>query len=425
MDVTSERRARAELRRSEQIYRAIVKHLPNGAVLMIDRELRYLAADGPIIEDLMRTAKISAIVGHTVAEVASAETRDLLIALYHDAFQGVRHHREIAHAGRFYDLHTVPITEAGEISHTLVFLYDVTERKREAEELRWTRDQLVGERALFEATLEHIEDGVALFDAQYRILLANRAYAAMFDLTEDALRGFTRDQFIGHVAPRLDDPGPTIERMVAQPIGTSEEFVIARPRRRVLRRTWESVRMPDEHGFLATWRDITSENALLAEREHQLLVDALTGIPNRRAALGALKVEHSRMRRTGTPLSVALFDIDHFKRVNDEYGHAAGDRVLCQVAMALAGEARVTDTVARWGGEEFLAILPGSLVGARVFCDRTRIAIQNLVCPEAHRITASAGIAEVAPGEDPADAIARADRLLYAAKRTGRNRVMS
>jgi len=425
IDCTAERGVQAELHRREQIDRAIVKHLPNGAVLMIDRDLRFQVADGPIMEDLLRSARLTQLVGKTVAEVASDENRGELLALYQDAFHGVRHHREIMRGGRFYDLHTVPIVDGDDISHTLVFLYDVTERKREAEELRWTRDQLVAERQLFEATLGHIEDGVALLDANLSILLANRAYGQMFGLPQDLLRGFTRRQFAAHVANLLEDAAHAVDRLESQRLESSEEFVFARPRRRVLRRTWLPVRLADEAGFLVTWHDITSEKALLAEHEHQLRLDALTGIPNRRAALGALKVEHSRMRRTGAPLSVAVFDIDHFKRVNDDHGHATGDRVLCQVALALAGEARDTDTVARWGGEEFLAILPGTLAGARTFCERARLAIQNLVCPGIRRITASAGVAEVGPGEDPAATIGRADQLLYQAKRDGRNRVAS
>ena len=424
-DVTAERAVGANLRRSEQIYRAIVKHVPNGAVLMMDRELRYVTADGPVIDETIRDGNFETIVGRTVAEVASDDTRESLLALYQGTLQGERRHREVARGGRFYDLHTVPIFEAGEVSHALVFLYDVTERRREAEELRWTRDQLAGERLLFEVTLAHIEDGVALLDSKLSILLANTAYSVMFGLSPDVLAGVTRDQFYEHISNMLEDPAGAIEQLRNQKLGASEEIVFSRPRRRVLRRTWVQVRLQDEDGYLATWHDITSEKALLADREHQLLVDALTGIPNRRAALGALKVEHSRMRRTGAPLSVALLDIDHFKRVNDDFGHATGDRVLCQVAMVLAAQARVTDTVARWGGEEFLALLPGSLAGARVFCERTRIAIQSLVCPGVHRITASVGVAEVEPGEDPADAIARADQLLYQAKRTGRNRVAS
>ncbi len=105
------------------------------------------------------------------------------------------------------------------------------------------------------------------------------------------------------------------------------------------------------------------------------------------------------------------------------HGHAAGDEVLRIVAGALAGEARLTDTVARWGGEEFLAVLSVSLEGARIFCERARQVIEKLRCPPVERVTISAGVAEVGAGEAVGDAIARADKCLYEAKRSGRNRV--
>ena len=172
-----------------------------------------------------------------------------------------------------------------------------------------------------------------------------------------------------------------------------------------------------------TWHDVTAERDLLREREQLLLVDALTGIPNRRAAENALRTEQERKKRTGIPLCVALFDVDHFKKVNDVHGHAVGDEVLRIVAGSLAGEARLTDTVARWGGEEFLAVLGVSLDGARAFCERARQVIEKLRCPPVERITISVGVAEVGAGEAVSDAIARADKRLYEAKHAGRNRV--
>jgi diguanylate cyclase (GGDEF)-like protein len=198
-----------------------------------------------------------------------------------------------------------------------------------------------------------------------------------------------------------------------------------RPRRRILARSWTRVPLAEGDGILLTWHDVTAERDLLREREQLLLVDALTGIPNRRTADTAMRAEQSRMKRQGTPMCVALFDIDHFKQVNDVHGHATGDEVLRVVAAALAGEARVIDTVARWGGEEFVAVLNVPLDGARVFCERARTAIEKLRCPPVERITMSAGIALVAPEETVSDALARADRHLYDAKRGGRNRVLA
>jgi diguanylate cyclase (GGDEF)-like protein len=128
------------------------------------------------------------------------------------------------------------------------------------------------------------------------------------------------------------------------------------------------------------------------------------------------------MERDGTPLSIAVLDVDHFKRVNDDHGHAAGDEVLRQIAAVLASEARLTDTVVRWGGEEFLAVLPVPLEGARAFCQRARAALERLPT-RFGSVTISAGVVEVNDGETALEAIMRADDRLYDAKRAGRNRV--
>lgn len=423
LDVTNERRVEANLRHSEQLHRAMVRNVPNGAVMLIDRNLRYVFADGPIINTILRNASITGLVGRTVGEVSADGNRSAVVEMVRATLRGERRQLEGRRGERAFEIRTVPVYDGDTITHALGFCYDITDRQREASELRRVRDQLGHQRALFETALAHIEDGVVLLDGERRVLFGNAAYANLFGIPRDRVEGLTRAEFLAHLAPMLAEPGDLA--LFEDPAATVvDEVVLARPHR-VLRKTWSEVELPTGPGYLVTWHDATSEKALLAEREHQLHVDALTGIPNRRAAQAALKVETSRMRRTGHPLCVAVFDIDHFKRVNDTFGHAAGDRVLCQVALAMAGAARTTDLVARWGGEEFIAVLPADLAGARVFCERTRAMIERLPCPAVDRVTVSAGIAQLDPDEDPHDAIARADERLYEAKRAGRNRVIS
>ena len=152
-------------------------------------------------------------------------------------------------------------------------------------------------------------------------------------------------------------------------------------------------------------------------RERQALVDVLTGLRNRRGAEEALTRELARAERDAAPLSVAMIDIDRFKGWNDRLGHAMGDQILRVVAGVLAAEARRTDTVARWGGEEFLAILPVSQEGAQAFCERVRAALAEV----GGGVTVSAGTAEWRFGEDLAATLERADRRLYQAKAAGRD----
>jgi diguanylate cyclase (GGDEF)-like protein/PAS domain S-box-containing protein len=423
MDVTHERQLEAQLRRSEQIHRAIVQHLPNGAIFVVDRDLRYVSAEGPLIPEILRRTDLDGVVGLYAADLASPANRDALLAQYRRALAGERSSSEIERDGRFFEVTVVPIADGREITHALITSYDVTDRRREAIELREARDSYALEQALLDTALENIEDGVALIDSQSRILVANRAFAAMLGMPVAKVIGLTRKDFVAHVGPLLAEPEGFAEALDAQPPNVAQEFTFARPRRRVLTRTWTRVPAAGGDAILVTWHDVTAERDLLREREQLLLIDALTGIPNRRAAENALRTEHERMKRMGTPLCVALFDVDHFKSVNDLYGHAAGDEVLRIVAASLARAARLTDTVARWGGEEFVAVLNGPLDGARVFCERARDVIEKLICPGVGRVTISGGVAEVGPSETVNDALARADQRLYDAKRGGRNRV--
>lgn len=154
------------------------------------------------------------------------------------------------------------------------------------------------------------------------------------------------------------------------------------------------------------------------------LTDPVTGLTNRRGGEEALAREVARARRSGSPLSLVLFDIDHFKSINDQAGHAVGDRVLRGISDILSASQRGSDLAMRWGGEEFLVLLPDvGLSGARTFAERVREHVQNLVVADAGRITISAGVAELRLDEDASAALGRADANLYRAKAAGRNRV--
>ena len=153
--------------------------------------------------------------------------------------------------------------------------------------------------------------------------------------------------------------------------------------------------------------------------------DPLTGLSNRRRLDEVLLEEVARVRRHGAPLSVVMADLDHFKAINDAFGHAAGDQVLVAAAQAILAEARMTDVVGRYGGEEFLVVLPNtSLEGGRIIAERMRTGLRRLRVPDRPEpITASFGVAEWVADDSEADLVARADEAQYHAKRTGRDRV--
>jgi diguanylate cyclase (GGDEF)-like protein len=155
--------------------------------------------------------------------------------------------------------------------------------------------------------------------------------------------------------------------------------------------------------------------------------DELTRSLNRRSLMAALEREHSRAERSGEGFAIAMIDLDHFKQVNDNHGHAAGDAVLSEFAATVHDAMRITDVFGRYGGEEFLLILVGSAPeAAREALERIRAAVQardwNAVAPGL-RVTMSAGIARFRKGETSEQILHRADIALYEAKRGGRNRI--
>jgi two-component system cell cycle response regulator len=167
--------------------------------------------------------------------------------------------------------------------------------------------------------------------------------------------------------------------------------------------------------------------ALMHELQQLATTDSLTKLMNRRAFLEMMVVELERCRRYEMPLSILLLDVDHFKAINDGYGHAAGDKVLAEMGELLHRQLRVTDSPARWGGEEFvLALKNTDGVGAIVVAERILAAIRALEVelPEKTiHFTASMGLATALPGESANAIIDRADHAMYAAKMGGRNRL--
>lgn len=154
--------------------------------------------------------------------------------------------------------------------------------------------------------------------------------------------------------------------------------------------------------------------------------DALTGLPNRRALEEELAREAARAARAGAPLSAVALDVDRFKLVNDRHGHAAGDAVLQAIASRAAAALRGGDVLARVGGEEFVALLPGAdLARAVEVAERIRARIGAEPVGAAGVVTVSLGCAALAPGEDGRSLLARADARLYEAKRAGRDRVVA
>ncbi|HKX41377.1 MAG TPA: GGDEF domain-containing protein [Burkholderiaceae bacterium] len=166
---------------------------------------------------------------------------------------------------------------------------------------------------------------------------------------------------------------------------------------------------------------------LVAQLQHLSERDALTGLLNRRALAPLLQREVGRLRRYGETYSLLMIDVDHFKNINDQHGHAAGDAALRKLADVLRGAAREVDHVARLGGEEFCILLPhADLDGAMHLAERVHVAVCDTAWDEFDRpVTISVGVAVAqSPDEPPQAVLARADQALYRAKQAGRNQIV-
>jgi two-component system phosphate regulon sensor histidine kinase PhoR len=171
--------------------------------------------------------------------------------------------------------------------------------------------------------------------------------------------------------------------------------------------------------------DITERTRMQEELREASERDPLTSLYNRRKLCQLLTGELKRTRRHGHPLTLMLLDIDHFKRINDTFGHDIGDLVLAQAAQLISAMLRLTDILARYGGEEFVIACPETdMDGAAVLAEKIRSSIEEFPAPKSGKITISVGVSLLKNGDDVDTLIKRADKALYAAKEMGRNRVV-
>ncbi|GIW25072.1 GGDEF domain-containing protein [Meiothermus sp.] len=176
---------------------------------------------------------------------------------------------------------------------------------------------------------------------------------------------------------------------------------------------------------------------LVLSKEHSLRVrleaaqlyalahtDPLTQIANRRSIMEALHRALEQNQQTGQPLSLVLLDLDRFKQINDQYGHEAGDRVLVHTAQVLRQNLRQSDVLGRWGGEEFVLVLPNTtLQEAQQLCQRLQQQLAANPLDNLRPVSASFGVATAVPGDTPDHLISRADTAMYLSKQAGGNRV--
>lgn len=286
-------------------------------------------------------------------------------------------------------------------------------------------DSWIAARPFVEAIANGLDCGVLVADGQ-RVVLVNNALSAMFGIAPERVASMSTSDFIRLVATLVDPPPSLLREGRVLPEGAHvvcEQFEVTRPSRAVIRWVARRVDAPAPAQIIIC-TDITAEIDVAAAYERLSVTDQLTGIANRRGAEQIIRREMVRVRRQAAPLSFVLLDCDQFSQVNELVGRSSGDQILRQVARAIAGQLRESDLPARWGGEEFLLVLPDTpLESARACADRIRRAVEALSLHFGARVTVSAGVSQVLPGETVAQTLGRLEAHLKQAQGSGGNRV--
>lgn len=295
---------------------------------------------------------------------------------------------------------------------------------------RYVEEELREGHELFRAIVENVGDLVAVLDTEGRRVYNSPSYAPLFRSND--IRQGTNSFLEIHPEDR-DRIKEVFRRTVATGVGECAEF------RFVLKDG--SIRHMESDGrailgsdgkvtkVVVVSRDITRLKLLESTLREMAATDTLTGLHNRRYFLAQLEQELARVRRVDTHCaSVLMLDADHFKRVNDTFGHASGDHVLRHLAGLMKNELRKVDTAGRIGGEEFAVILPGATVAAaEVFAERLRRKVAESPTSHADTVipmTVSIGVATMKDSDaNGGESLARADKALYVAKEGGRNKV--
>lgn len=412
VDITDRVEAERALRESESRLRMVVRQMP-AVVWTVDRDLNFVSSLGAGLEALGLSP--GEVAGKSLYEYFGTDDPEFRpIAMHREAVEGTTASYTMEWEGRSFRTHVEPLRDpGGEITGAVGVAHDVTPLVEAEREVRESERRF---RSLFEESM----DAIVLTDRVGRVELANRAAADLLGLEgEEELEGLT-------VADFLEDRAWTRLRRQLRETGHVEGFearadtvggteldvqITATPRRSG----------GDVRGFQAIVRDVTERKEFERRLEQRALHDQLTGLPNRSLFWDRLSHALDRAARKPGRVAVCFIDLDGFKVVNDDLGHAAGDRVLVEVAGRIRDSFRQEDTVARFGGDEFTVLLEG--IEDRDDLDRAaeRLA-RRLEEPfrlegGTYRLTASIGIAVAGgPGVHPDELVRRADAAMYRSK---------
>lgn len=419
-----------------KLFRIIIDNLPSG-VSLADKDLRLRVWNSelkrllnfpdelfePEPPDLYKLALFNARRG----EYGPGDAEELAKAVVERARKMRPHVYERERPdGTVLEIRGQPLPGGGFVS----IYTDVTDRKHAEEEVRRTAKY-------FQSVLDNLPIGVLLADKELRCVYWNKQGKALFDFPDDfVLKEIPLETLMTRVAESGAYGSGDIEQQVAKRMELIRNF---EPHTMELERrgggTMQIRGAPvvidgAAAGFILLQEDITERKNTQHALEHLATTDHLTNLLNRRAFLDAMEKEMRRSHRYRQPLTLLMLDVDHFKRINDAYGHPSGDEVLRQIAATTRRLLRDEDLTGRLGGEEFaIALVQAPLAAAVLVAERLRKTISELVIDFEGRkisVTVSIGVAEFgADADNLSRLVTVADERLYAAKHAGRNCVVA
>ena len=425
-DISESRAAVERIAAGEKFVRGIADNVP-ALVSYIDRDQRYTFANAHILSN--HPTGVS-LIGRTVREVRGEQVYDAILPWVQRALAGEAvtflnpGSAALGHADRTYEVNYIPDRGAdGVVNGYYSLSVDITHRKHAEEALQASEQR-------FRSVTDNMPALVSYMDRGERFEFANAAFREWFGLDPAAMIGKTLREVVGDTvyAPRA----PMLARALA---GERVEFDTHRLIDGVPRDV-HTIYVPDPgadgvcKGVFALSLNITSLKTVERELAKLARVDTLTGLANRLALNETLPRALARARRSGCALALMFLDIDCFKSINDTFGHAAGDQVLAEFAQRLIGSVRVTDTVARLAGDEFVLLLESPTDEAAAAGVARKIVARVGQIPFELRgqrvnVTTSVGVVFHADASEPVDGehlMQCADGALYSAKAAGRNR---
>jgi len=286
-------------------------------------------------------------------------------------------------------------------------------------------EEALGEGNILDTILENMPDGFLAVDKDRKIIRTNQSFVNMWGILPEIIQSKSDERALQSVLDKLVDPDEFLNRVNSlytngNEKSCAEEIALKDGR------TFERNSIPliglDQKSYGRIWyfRDVT-------ERKNLSIIDPLTKLHNRRSFQETINNEIHRANRYKHDLTLLIIDIDHFKRINDTYGHKYGDEVLKKIGKTFIKNTRKSDTVARYGGEEFTIIFPETnLEGAKDKGEIIRLAVRKTHFQPSRgnieKITISLGTSQYKPNENAHSLIQRADENLYRAKREGRDR---